>query len=536
MAKSGFEIAGNKLYSKTELARLLNYSVGNDSILAQLRSLYGQAGYFSADFRWQSENNGIKTLHFSEGSPTLIGNLDVRLIPENSEINFEDIIRQVTGEIASKNFLNSFSAECISRLADIGMPFAQGTWRDFSFDESGRLSAVFEILPGPVIFISGFEFDGISRTRHPTLERAADIKIGQRYSESIVVRSQDELDKMPFIEISSPFILQQSSAGDSCKIIYHLKELPSTKFDFSLGFLNQDRKAQVAGRLLLDFGDIMGSGKSAGLFWEKKDKFSSQLRIRYHDPFVLGTRFGLSLEAFQNDHDSLFLETGGSAGIGHNFSGGLYAEAQLTVQRTEPEPGSIVSSSSSNKITAVFGYSNLDFKDNPSAGYEALTSLSNKYRSNGRVVLGNPATHLTSVELKGNYYLRIIGRLVLELGLNGWGIVNNDGDISADELRYIGGSDDLRGYSFQRFPAYRYFITTFESRLLSGRAGRAYIFMDIATIKSSPNSGSRYKIYPGYGIGIAAPTTLGQVKVEVGWGKSGFPKEAIVNFGLAGGF
>jgi hypothetical protein len=33
-----------------------------------------------------------------------------------------------------------------------------------------------------------------------------------------------------------------------------------------------------------------------------------------------------------------------------------------------------------------------------------------------------------------------------------------------------------------------------------------------------------------------APAGIGLFKIEIGWGKTGFPSEAIFNFGLTGAF
>jgi hypothetical protein len=45
-----------------------------------------------------------------------------------------------------------------------------------------------------------------------------------------------------------------------------------------------------------------------------------------------------------------------------------------------------------------------------------------------------------------------------------------------------------------------------------------------------------YRFFPGYGFGLVAPTSMGLFKLEIGWGKTGFPSDAILNFGLAGRF
>jgi hypothetical protein len=143
-------------------------------------------------------------------------------------------------------------------------------------------------------------------------------------------------------------------------------------------------------------------------------------------------------------------------------------------------------------------------------------------------------TKLTSIGFDIRSYLQVTSRLIAAIRLNYWGIVAIDAESPPDELNYVGGFDNLRGYTQKRFPAERYGMVSFEPRLLTGKYSRAYLFGDLAIIDSGP--GGRNHHETGFGMGLAAPSTLGQFKLEIAWGKSGFPSEAIFNFGLAGRF
>jgi hypothetical protein len=66
--------------------------------------------------------------------------------------------------------------------------------------------------------------------------------------------------------------------------------------------------------------------------------------------------------------------------------------------------------------------------------------------------------------------------------------------------------------------------------LITGKYSRAYLFGDFGIIKGSPDMDVDYSFNPGYGLGLVSR------RVEIGWGKEGFPSEAVFNFGIIGSF
>ena len=532
------EISGNRLYSDKELTRLVDFTLPNDSLSESILALYGEAGYYSAKVKSIGvDKKGQKSIFIEEGVPSVVDSISVNVVPDSLKTHFNDLVYSVKGEVASRDLLDDFADRAVSRLAEYGMPFARGEWSDFRFNAENNLSATLRIISGPRCHISGLVFKGIARTRPETIGKFIDLQVGDLYAESKVRDSERYIDQMPYIEIASPFELETVSGGDSCRIIYNIQELPSTRFDGVGGFINTKDRSDFLGRLNLEFGDILGTGRSFGLLWEKKDRFSSELKLDYLEPFFMGSRFDVKLEVFQLDRDSLYIETGGRVGLVYRFGRGSSGGLRLSVKRTEPEPGTDLSSSISRSAKLDFGYDRTDYIENPRSGYLLKTEVDYRYRSNRRVIEGDdPPTELSAVGFDGGYFVRFRGQFVIAIRLAGWGIASADGTVPVDELRFVGGFDDLRGYAEEQFPAYRYAVAAIEPRILTGRRSRAYIFGDFGAIKSSQSREEDYRFWPGYGFGLVAPTGIGLFKIEIGWGKTGFPSEAIFNFGLAGAF
>lgn len=532
------EISGNRLYSDKELMRLVDFALPDDSISVSILALYHEAGYYSADIKSiEYDRRGQRSIFIEEGTPSVLESIFVNIVPDSLKARLDDLVYSVEGEVASRDVLDDFANRAVSRLAEHGMPFARGQWLDFEFNQENNLRATFRIISGPRCRISDLVFDGIARTRPETIERVIGLKVGDPYAESRVRDSERYIGQMPYIEISSPFEIKAVSGGDSCRVIYHIRELPSTRFEGAGGFVNTKERSDFLGRINLAFGDILGTGRSFGLLWDKKDRISSELKLDYLEPWFLGSKFDVKLEIFQIDRDSLYIQTGGRIGLRYKFDRGSSGGLRFSVERTEPESGSDISSSTGRSIKLDFDYDRTDYIDNPRSGYFMKTELDYRYRSNRRVIEGDdPPTRLSAVGAEGGYFAELKKNFVIAIRLAGWGIASADGTVPIDELRFVGGFNDLRGYAEERFPAYRFAVATIEPRILAGRKSRIYIFGNFGAIKGSQSQNEDYRFWPGYGLGLVAPSGIGIFKIEIGWGKTGFPSEAIFNFGLAGAF
>jgi hemolysin activation/secretion protein len=107
--------------------------------------------------------------------------------------------------------------------------------------------------------------------------------------------------------------------------------------------------------------------------------------------------------------------------------------------------------------------------------------------------------------------------------------------IPAEELRFVGGSEGLRGHRDREFAGDRILAMTLEHRWITGpRGGRVFLFADGArhelsqaveagSARGIPGGGvalARTELSPGwdfgYGAGLRSPTPAGTVGVELG--------------------
>ncbi len=531
------EFQGITMFSEREISRHIDKNITADSASAQLLNLYRNIGYFGAEIAKIESNSEGSIIYLSEGGPSVISKLNLIVIPDSVSELLGDYQNKISGAIASQATFEKFAKGAIAILADNGMPFARGEWSGFLIDDNGNVECDFRIIAGPSVILSAIEFNGINRTTPELLRKSASLNLGALYSETNARTAERMIDKMPYVEIASPFYLETSAIGDSCVIVYNLKELPSTRFDGVGGFVKTKDKTDFIGRIEMEFGDILGTGRAFGLYWNKKDSRSNELSVKYLEPFILNSRMDLRLEAFQTDRDTLFVKNGGAAVLSRRFGTELSGAVKFSLERTVPESGSSVSTSTKRSVGIEFDFDKTDFRLNPRSGYEIGSKLNYGYRSNSKVILGeNPPSSLSSAGLTGTAYWNPFNKFVTAFGFNGRGITTSNGTVPVDEYYFIGGANGLRGYTDQQFPAYRYAIATFESRLITGKYSRAYLFGDFGFIKPSQQRETDYKFRPGYGFGLVSRAGFGIVKIEIGWGDVGFPSDAVFNFGFGGRF
>lgn len=531
-------LQGNTFVSERELTRNLTRGSGLTVITDHLLMVYGNKGYFDARVeKSYTDNSGDTVFVVNEGRPSEISAIEINIAPESLQIEVAGFRDYFIGLRASQTVLGQFAVGSVRLLANNGFPFARGEWTGFSLDDEGDIVASFRIIPGPYSIISGLKFKGNKRTRPSTLDKASELVTGKSYSESAVIRSEKMIGKLPYVDIASPYSLETSPNGDSCVVVYSLRELPSTKIDGFGGLVNTHGKTDFIGQADIEFGDIFGTGRAFGLFWNRKDPRSKELRLRYLEPYIFNSGLDMELEVSQIDRDTLYITTAGKISILHDFGIELNGAAYFSVERTVPETGSEVSTSLKKVVGVKFNYNKTDFEPNPSSGHEVGSELEYKYRNNETVLVGqSPPSDITSAGVRTSVYIPMIRRIIASSTFQGWGIVSANGTVEADDYRFIGGIRNLRGYTEQQFPAYRYAILSFEPRLLTGRYSRAYIFGDLGFIKGSQESGVDYKFKPGYGFGLVSGSGTGQIKVEIGWGDRKFPSGAVLNVGLGGRF
>jgi hypothetical protein len=126
-----------------------------------------------------------------------------------------------------------------------------------------------------------------------------------------------------------------------------------------------------------------------------------------------------------------------------------------------------------------------------------------------------------------------------------------EGSLPVEELRYVGGSEGLRGHADRAYAGDRVVAMSLEHRWISGTLGaRSYLFLDAArhALGAPVQAGSagsvtassslaRTQLSPGwefgYGAGLRSPMAAGTVGIELGFAPGASFREGMLHLHFA---
>lgn len=263
---------------------------------------------------------------------------------------------------------------------------------------------------------------------------------------------------------------------------------------------------------------------------------SRKLRFNYIEPLVFHQPLTLDLAAYQDDRDSLYIETGGLAGVTYSSSLSFEYGLSFGASRISPESygRSIIPNKNRRSITLNFVGDTRDYPANPKSGdyLQLEANFINETVRPDSIFTGRSSNFRTA---------KIDYRKSIAIGQSSsiYGRVYGRGDFSGlgavDRQYAVGGFGSLRGYNQDFFFAMRAAIITVEYRLLTGKEGRAYIFSDVGFLQKGLGS-NKVENKAGFGIGIVAPTRTGLAIVELAAPSDEGVSATKLHFGLKAGF
>ncbi|TMH13889.1 MAG: outer membrane protein assembly factor [Betaproteobacteria bacterium] len=277
---------------------------------AQARGLLETEGYFNADVQ-------VSRALTDSGTPLL----RVHVAPGPRAI-VEAITLDATGEL--RKGVDASERAAVDELASLrrqwalsaGKPFRQVAWNDAKNTTIARLraegypSAAWSITSaqvdalnntvrlhvvadsGPLFHVGEIRIDGLQRYDEQSVRRLANFRVGEPYSEKVLLDFQERLQKVGLFEGSVVEIDPNPDTAAAAPVLVHLKELPLQTATVGVGY-----SANTGPRLTLEHLHR----RVFGTRWMAKNKFE----------------LGPSLKSWQGDLTSHPL-----AGLYRNLIGG----------------------------------------------------------------------------------------------------------------------------------------------------------------------------------------------------------------------
>jgi len=531
-----------------------------DTIKHRIATGLMRNGYYNFQFKEithelspdsQSVNYSIT---IDEGEPIYINNIKISNLDSLDLKLAEEKFENMKGEPFIIDELEASFSELLDHFENSGFPFAsiniESTF--FFYDSSSNENLVdlyINFSKNQISTIDSIVIVGNDKTKDYVIKRALRLRPGEPYSQEKIDKIPTKLNRLHFFEpVETPNYFFDSKNKGILQV--NVKEKGTNSFDGLIGYVppaDDNETGYITGLVNVSLRNMFGTGRAIAFKWNKLDRYSQVLELRYLEPWVLGLPINIDLLLFQRQQDSTYVQrllNGGFEFLAtESISASLIFSQDYTIP-TDPETRGFSVYNSS--IFTSGGNIKIDTRDDllvPTSGIFFLNSY--KYRSKK---INGPAEYIPdtmntspnqySVELDFVVHYKLFNRHVPTIGFHAremWG-----DNIEISDMYRFGGTNSLRGYREDQFAGNRVLWTNIEYRYLLGRRSYAFIFTDVAYYlrNALPQLGldeiSAWKV--GYGLGITFETALGLLGVSYALGEGDSFSKGKIHFGLIGEF
>ena len=531
----------------------------NKSILANdLRSIrehYVQLGYYNAritvnSLAFTSDSAFVDvTLGIVEGIPSVIGTLK---LTGNHEWSADEVLSQFDlgpGDILDHSILERDIDNLLDRYEQRGYPFTQcevaGIVRRPG-EERDSLDVLLRIDEGERMTIDEIRVEGNKETDARVIVRETRLNTGELFNPVKVDAIRPRLSRLNiFSSVSDPELYLRKGKGG---LLIKVQEGRTSTFDGVVGYIPANAAGEsgyVTGLASISMRNLFGTGRKLALRWQREDRFSQELSLRYQEPWIFGFPANIGGGFLQRQQDTSYVRRV------FDLRGELMLSEELSVSGLFGSESVIPSSDSTlsrtfRSATTTFGvevlYDTRDDAYSPTSGarYRTDYQYGRKRISDIPPNLPQVAQRVTvqRFSLDLDVFVSPFRRQVVAVGFHGREL--RSGQPEESEMYRFGGARTLRGYRENQFLGSRLAWINSEYRFLLARRTFVYGFVDNGyylrpadPIRLIPRSDA-FKV--GYGIGVQLETGLGNLGVSFAFGEGDTFGTGKIHVGLINEF
>jgi len=495
--------------------------------LKRILSYLHNSGYLTASYdSIIVANNTLTTAYLRYGNLYKWINLSI----DSAHL---DIIRKSgirLNQFSSKPFnYNTFTLtnnKILDYLQDTGYPFCSTQLTAIQI-AGDSITANLLINKGALVLVDSIIVKGNLRIKPFYILRYLNISKRSFYSESKILKINQSLNNLPFVEQVKPLEVEFLSKPNNTKastadIYLFLNNKPANSFTGILGLLPNEklsRKILLTGELNLHLLNAFSHGENIKFEWKKFDVATQRLNLQFEQPYIFKTQFGVDASLNVLKKDTSYLTTRISAGAAYLLNESNYA--QLFTTRTISAPlykqtdqtqllgyGAAKTTLAGIKIR----YELLDYRLNPHKGISIMGEVANGIKKSS-------ATTFRQAELlaKISFYQPITSTLVAKLQSNS-GLLICD-KLYTNELFKLGGFGTIRGFDEDVLLASKYSIFTLETIYIFDQNSDLFAFYDFGWFTNGATAASVNHTASGLGLGIEFETKPGILSLTYAIGK-----------------
>jgi len=463
---------------------------------------------------------------------------DLVLPGDESPGYLDDVILPYHDQPADEKTIDRAIREALANLSENSYPYAEIRIKSLTKNSDSKLlNLTLDINPGPAVVINRVIFEGVRNLISEFLITYTNLHPPFAYDQNRIDYAGKRLSTAVFAEQTGNSYLRYSQYPENGILVIPIKESPSVIIDGALGYSSNENS--FYGRIEIQLSNMFGSGRQALVGWSKKDKYSSNINFGYLEVCPFDLPLQANFKIYQNDRDSLYIETGGNSGISFLFSDRYQYSVVAGISQITPERYGALLIPKKDKmfVEAGFTANTKDHNLNPKSGelFSLAAAIARENNHQDSLFSSNDKSYRT-VRFVAEKFIQISRTSVIALLTKGSSDFTLD--IPPDRQFAIGGFSSLRGFFQDQFYVSRYVIGSLEYRLLTSSTGRAYIFTDMAIFQQGgsdvSDSDTIYK--SGSGIGITTAVRTGTAALELAVPHDTGFSDTKIHFGLRAGF
>lgn len=479
--------------------------------------------------------------------------------------------RNFSNGLLDLNQMQYWQEKMLDYYENNGHPFAKVVLDSFIMDD-GKVSARLITRKGPAYKIDSIRVYGKAKISTNFLQRYLGIEDGSLYRKSKLEAISQRLRELPYLQEVRPWDITMTGAGSVLNVYVDPKK--SSQADVLIGFLPATNevgrtKMQLTGEANINLKNSLGSGETIGVNWQQIQVKSPRLHLKYEQPFIFKSAFGIDFNFDLLKKDSSYLNLTTQFGVQYLSSGRqsgkvfvqsfvsnvLPAGIDTAIIKTSKRLPAYIDMSTTN-LGINYNFNSTDYRFNPGKGNElSITAAAGirKVKPNNAITKmttdasGNEfdyaalydsvrgKSYMLRLQLAGAHYFKTGRQSVIKTALNSGMLYSQN--IFLNEMFQIGGYKLLRGFDEESIFASSYGVVTAEYRYFIGLNSFFFGFVDggLVNAKTYSQSGGAKNLF-GMGLGMAFETKAGIFNLSYAVGKrENIPlnfRQAKIHFGM----
>lgn len=564
---SSFEVNGNFNFEDSEYLKWSELSINQpiyngilDSVKSKIaRNILKQGYYFiefsNAELIVSEDSTLFKiVLDINEGDPVIINNVFIDGIDTTTDISVFRQFDYLKRQIFIKQELESNIEQLLTGFENSGFPFAKiqivsvNVFRD-SINDENLADIYLKILSGTENKIDRVEIRGNTSTKDYVIIRELRLESGESYVQNRIEEFPNRLNRLRFFEpVPIPqYFINSKNEG---VLLVEVTEKNTNNFDGIIGYIppgKNESSGYITGLVNISLRNLFGTGRAASIRWNKYNRDSQELDLKYLEPWFLSFPLNINLGLYQRVQDTTYVQRKFEGSLEYLATEDISASVLIASESVVPTVRVIPVFTVYNSSYITTGANlKIDTRDDPYSPTEGLLFI-NSY-SFSRKTINGPSEYITSnlntsVDLQRfsssfYFFYELFSRQIVAIGVNAREMRGSTFENS--DLYKLGGTNSLRGYREEQFLGSRIFWSNLEYRALLTRRSYGFIFFDTGYYfrpeeidKNIPKS---EEFHYGFGLGLNLETALGVLRVSYALGEGDTFSDGKIHFGILNEF